>query len=653
MTTKIVYHAELDHRNFKAGVDSVERDTARLISGADRARLAFRHFERGNIGDGFRNIGMAAEHAGARLRSLGSTAFETGRRISGALEGGISILQKYVLLGGIVSGVLGGMAAKLTILDSAKLESTIGRAAIGSGATPAQRKAMLQHAMDIGVETPFGPQAVADSMMVEAQRGRNPDEILALTEATKKFAVVANIDMAHAAETLSQVMFQFDIPMKDATKTALQLANAAVATSMGGEEMFNALKFAGGAAGLYKVELTELLAVLGTLRQVTDTSVASTSVRNIILAASALKEKSPKKLEALGMDEEVANRFTFMSGEAKGLVDVITQLNKFFEKEPELKMKAGFGTRTLVTMDQIAKKAGDSGKFFGELVAKIEDTARAEEQFAEILNLADNRFRRLETTAGAVLTAIGSKIRETFGIDDQADALGDRLAEISKTIAAIPKENVSEIVDTLGAGMIQAFGTAIAFLVRAMGPVALAFGDVLFQGIKAAASSLLDSDEYKSYKAQYAQMSPEQRAAESERLIGAKTITEDDVRESMIRRPGNAKRIEAMFEVQQGGAGVDKTLRTAMKGVQWAISESMNDLRSNPTVLATKKAMEAGAAARKDQAWSDALAGAQGGKAGEGFVNAGVMNVYGAFSGSARARPARPSGSTPAERAQR
>ena len=41
-----------------------------------------------------------------------------GRKITSALSGGLSILSRYVALGGVVSGILGGIATKLLILDS-------------------------------------------------------------------------------------------------------------------------------------------------------------------------------------------------------------------------------------------------------------------------------------------------------------------------------------------------------------------------------------------------------------------------------------------------------------------------------------------------------------------------------------------------------
>jgi TP901 family phage tail tape measure protein len=664
VVTRLVYEADLRTRGFDRGAENIEQRSERMVASANKVQTAFRHFEQGSTASGMTRIGRAAGEVGTRFADMGAAAGAAGRKIVGALEGGLSILRSYIGYGSLVTGILGGVAAKLTILDSAKFESEIGRAAILSQANPEQRAQMMQHARDIGVETPFGPLAVAESMKVEAQRGRSPDQIIALTEATKRFAVIANMDMSHAAEVISQVMFQFGIPMEKATATALKLANAVTATALSGNEMFDALKFAGGAAGVFHVNLTELLAVLGTLRRVADPSLASTSIRNIMLVATALQSKKPKLLREIGLDPEDAAEFSFMEGKVRSLVDVITGLHKVFEKKPELAMKAGFGNRTLIAFEQIAQMAGRSDGFFTTLENRINDTALAERQFNETIELADNLFRRLETTSGAVLVAIGSKIRETFGVDAGVKALDDQIAGVAKTIAAMPKESVHEIVDSLGAGLLQAFSTAITFMAESLMHVATHFGAALIQGAVAALGIAGASGEYKSYLQQYSKMNPAQQGAERTRLAGILGLpsgfNEDDV--EGLQNIGNApfmddakvaniRRASALAHLTNPSvAGADE-IRAAIANLREAAGNAMSSLATNPTVRAVGNAL---GAARDGMAF-DAMRGAigAGAKAALGFVNAGVINNYGGSSPAARAHPTRASGSIPQERAQR
>ena len=135
MTTRIVYTAELDHRSFLAGVRGVEGGAQRLVNSQQRVDGAFRSLGRGSHGDVTR-LGFAVGRAAGHMRDLGGAAFDAGRKITGALSGGPSTLSRYAALGSLVTGILGGVAAKLTVIDSAKFDSTIGRAALQSGASP-------------------------------------------------------------------------------------------------------------------------------------------------------------------------------------------------------------------------------------------------------------------------------------------------------------------------------------------------------------------------------------------------------------------------------------------------------------------------------------------------------------------------------------
>lgn len=289
----------------------------------------------------------------------------------------------------------------------------------------------------------------------------------------------------------------------------------------------------------------------------------------------------------------------------------------------------------------------------------------AQRQYSESIVLADNLFRRLETTAGAVFLAIGSKIREAFGVDDKVGAMGAQLADLAKTLEAIPVENVSAIVESLGAGLIQAFGTAIAFLARALIPVAIGFGDLLFRGIAEAAKSMLSSDEYRSYVDEYRGLSASEREAERVRLgryfgqaggVNENTPTTTfgvaSEEERMMRR-----RAAAILLFTQRQSGIDGTMQYALDGIRNAGAQAMNDLQGNATVLAVQDALRTAGDVRARQAEAEAAAlYAPKGGAGplDGVINNhGVLNVYGASSASARSRPARPSGTTSHAKAAR
>lgn len=662
MGRKLVFEADLKTAGFEAGQRKVEEGSQRMISAAGHVQLAFRHFQRGNVQQGFTHIASSAGQVVSAFANVGRAAFDAGRKIMGALEGGLGILKSYVGYGTLIAGILGGIAVKMTVLDSAKFESEVGRAAIQSGATAEQRARMREAAMSVGIETPFGPLEAARAEKVEGQRGRNPEEIVNLLKAAAKLAVTGDMGLPQAAEALSQVMFQFGVPMEKATETALKLANATVATALGGDELFQAMTFAGSAAGVFKVNLTEVLAVLGTLRRSMDASTASTGLKNLMLFASALDSKSPKRLQGLGIDEEEAHAFDFMTGKAKSLLEVMRGIAETVKDKPQLAEKI-FGTRSTLTFLTTLQQ---SDQFYVDLMARIDDTAKAQQQYNETIQLADNIFRRLETTAGAVLLSIGSKLRSTFGIDAGASALGGQLAELSRIIDAMPKENVREIVDSLGAGLIQAFGTAVSFLVEALIPVGVAFGKLIFAGISAAVTAIGSSSEFKSYLAEYAGMSAEERTAAGARLaksagtsqFGQGTVDElarqvatgggDAANRVMLRR-----RAEALNDIMEQSSEQGSIAGPLLSGLRGAMANAQSQIVANPTYQAARRGVEAAQYARNPAMHDPPLSESQESFQ-AGFANHGILNVYGGFgSASERARPSRPSGTTSQERAQR
>lgn len=116
----------------------------------------------------------------------------------------------------------------------------------------------------------------------------------------------------------------------------------------------------------------------------------------------------------------------------------------------------------------------------------------------------------------------------------------------------------------------------------------------------------------------------------------------------------NRRRAEAMLDVQDRSSGVDSVLQTALGGIRSAFDTAIEDLGGNTTVLAAQRGVEAAQVARRQEAIQEAArryANPQG--AGVDFLNQGIFNNYGAFSPGARAKPARPSGVSGQERAQR
>lgn len=670
MTQKFIYEADLKTRGFERGLRVIESGTQRAIHSAQRMQLAFRHFSRGNIGRGFEQIGLAAAQMGATLRRVGEAGVTAGRQILSAFSGVLSIMRRVSLMGGVISGLLVAGGGK-TILNAAEFESEVQRAAIQSSASSAQERALFRNARDVGIETPFTLMDIASTQKEFAQRGFGADDIVSLTNATKLLAVMGDTDMKTAGEVLAQVMNQFGIPMEQAESTALKLAAATVATALSGQEMFDALKDAGSAAGTFNLSLTETLAIVGELRKsLGGAEKSSVALRNLLLVASAIQAKNPKQLTALGLTEEEATSFNFMRGgaEPKSIVDVMKSIAAEFADKPEEAMKAGFEKRTILAFKKIADTSKET---FTALQARIDDTATTQAQYNQIIELSDNKIKRIGATADAVFIAVGMKLREAFAVDDQVDGLNAKLADLESTITNMDAADVRGIVDTLGTGVVHAFSVGVQFLLESFIAIAPTLAKVMYEAAKGVASGLLDSDDFQAFKAAAAGMPAAEAAAERSRLaslLGVSDLSAGSIAGfrglhgmtglgaiQATHGTGIRRRVEAFMALDEERTQFDPWIAMSQARLKAAADSAGVRLQSNPTVRAIEDAM--GNSDRN--AYNASVEAARRGLAPQGagdvmdMTNHGIMNFYGVGSGSSRAKPSRPVGSTPQERAQR
>lgn len=676
MTKRIVYEASLKTRAFDQGAQHVERGLARMKSGTDRFLLSWRHFQRGNYAQSLNHLGQAARVTGGHLWTMGQKGWDATQKLYRGFQSVMGVMRRVATTVGLLSGIGLGLGA-LTVNKAAEFESEISRVAILSGASPEQREALRAQAMKTGIRSPFGLMDTAKAEKQFAQIGFKPDEINQLVEATSLLATLGDMDMASAGEALAQVMQQFDIPTSKATETALKLAGALNATALNGNELFDAMKDAGSAAGVFKADLSEVLAIVGDLRKsLGGAEKSSIAVRNLFLVATNLAGKSDKQLDALGFSREEAQQFSFMRKPGMSLVEVIKGLAKRFGDNPEMAMKAGFEMRSILAFKKIEQTSTET---FEAIKAQINDTDATMKKAEQTFELLDNKLGRVRSSADAVFIALGNRITSAFGVEGLIDGLTGKLHELQTSIEGMTDQDFMQIVDSLGAGLIHAFSVAVQFLLESFIAIAPALAKGLFDAAKGVAKGLLDSDEYSAYRAEYGGMSASDRESAAAGFIqelagkGGRgdgsgvpgSFTEEGLSDFFVTSPSGVgaalrgslgrtrgRRAEALLETLETGKSMSGVMQWAMGGLRNAIQNAQNNLASNPTIMATREALSRGAAA--------AAAKAAGGVAPMATApdvydlrNQGIQNIYGASSASQRAKPMRPAGRSGQEAAQR
>lgn len=644
---RIVYEAHLKTRTFNQGVRDVERGAQRVITAMGRAQLAFRHFERGNIARGFTHLGGAAAGAARSMAHLGAAGWGAAKRIGDGFQSVFSLMGRITRRVGVLAAAMGAFGG-VAVAKSAEFESEISRVAILSGAKGGERGDLRKKAVDVGIETPFSLMDIAQSQKQFAQIGFKPSEIQELVDATKLLAVLGDTDMATAGEALAQVMQQFSIPTEKATDTALKLGGALIATALNGDELFDAMKQAGSAAGVFKADLTEVLAVVGHLRSSLDVNQASTAVRNLFLITSALSAKNDKQLTALGFSREEAQGLSFMRGGNKSLVDTIQGLGQHFEQNPEMAMKAGFEQRTILAF----KRIGETGReVFEEIKRGINDTATTQGQYAQIIELLDNKLTRVKSSAEAVLVALGTKITSAFGVENAIDLINEKLGEVFTTLEGMTDAEFRGLAETLPQSLIEAFAAGITFFVNAF----LAAMPII-------SAAMLDV-----MRSVWEQSMPE--------FAGGITAADADQRRAMaMHTPSGLRRIISDVE-GKGGVGSPFVPESERRGAMAAQHEldrrgrygpltqdflgnlgaiagnAMDSVKGTPFVRGVEAVSEA-VAGRAAVGKNAAAVGAAMSPA-IGQVNNGLQFFFGGASPSARAKPLRKAGTSSQEAAGR
>lgn len=637
MARKKIWEARLETGHFKRGVRTIETGSQRIVSAMGRARLAFRHFTRGNVRRGFTHLGQSIYGVKNRIVSMANGFRRFGSVAFSALSRVFNMMRRLALIGGIVGGVVAGVATK-AVLSSASFESEVSRAAILAGASPGQREKMRAKARATGIETPFTLGDIATTEKRFAKFGFGADDILKLVDATKLLAVVAETDMATAGDTLVQVLGQFSMGADKAQEVALKLAGAVINTALSGDELFDAMKDAGSAAGVFGADLGEVLAVVGELRkQLGRAEKASVAVRNLFLVLSAVQGKSPKLLESIGLDPvEAKDLFNFMgeAGKGKSLVEAVGSLGGFLAGREELAAKLGIQKRTILAFETIRQKGTAT---FADLKAKIEDTANTQEKYNLLIDLMDMKLKRMRAALNAVFVALGGKTTTELGLGAQIDEVVKSLGQVEAFISNLSSSEIDELVSQIPAALLDGVSTAVQFFVEAFVGVAPFLGFILGGAIVDGAVSGLKG-----------------LASGAGRSTVANILTAG-MSGSASTLFGGAPSKDALMR---------NALQNAQQGVSRALQHAIENASKNPLVRAAQDVQGAQASRgfRKDAADLNESVGSMGKsvlakldalieRMGSGEGNHGVVNNYGAGSPAARAQPSRPAGRTSQEAA--
>jgi TP901 family phage tail tape measure protein len=308
-----------------------------------------------------------------------------------ALHTGAGAMQQS---GAAIAGVGGIMVAGfgMAVGAAAEFEKKLDYFGAVSASTQGEYEAIRQKALDLGADTIYSANQIADSFIELGKSGVSAKDIInGIGEGVANLAAAADIPLDTAANIITSSVATFGLSADKAVMVADRLAGAANASTVDVEDLGVSMKYAGGVAsslGFSFEETNTALALLG--KYGIKGSTAGTSLRQVMLGLNGSTDKARNALKSLGIiTADGANQFFKADGSAKSLSEVFQILQDktagMSDQQKTATMQQIFATRALPSLIALTN-AGAEG--FEEMAAAVEKTTAMEVAGKRLDNLS-------------------------------------------------------------------------------------------------------------------------------------------------------------------------------------------------------------------------------------------------------------------------
>lgn len=305
---------------------------ARLMEGAKRAATELQTKYNGlrqsvqRQRDALNADGIATKNLSAEQRRLRSSATEATAALSRQRQELQRLSQKQEQLNRISNRYQKGKAATATVRNvgaaslgvataglygAAKLiapgiqfdsQMSGTQAILGLDKNDARLAAIRQQARDIGGSTAFSPTDVARTQDTLARSGYDADAILAATEPTVNLSLASGVDIAEAADIVTNMQSAFNLPLDQIKRVSDVMAKGFTSSNTNLLELGEAMKYVAPIAEAAGASIEDTTALLGVLADNgIKGSMAGTSTSAVFSRLQAPIGKAPEALRELGI----------------------------------------------------------------------------------------------------------------------------------------------------------------------------------------------------------------------------------------------------------------------------------------------------------------------------------------------------------------
>lgn len=288
------------------GGEQMRKELAALGKDGEKA---FRDLERAASPQGFGNQLIAGlQKIQTELKKVGDAFKRAGKSITDA---GKTITTRVTapILG------FGGLALKV----AGDFEAAMNQVRAVSGATGDELVKMRELAKELGATTQFSASEAAEAMNFLAMAGMKVNDIIAAMPKTLQLASAAQLDMASAADIVTNILSGYNKPVSELSHVTDVLVKAFTSANTDLRQLSEAMKYAGPTAATAGVQFEEAAAALGLMGNAgIQASMAGTSLRGAI--SRMLSANVQKKAKELGIT------FTDIHGRLLPLNKILEQL---------------------------------------------------------------------------------------------------------------------------------------------------------------------------------------------------------------------------------------------------------------------------------------------------------------------------------------
>lgn len=220
--------------------------------------------------------------------------------------------------------------------------------------------AIRQQARDIGATTAFSPGDVARTQTTLARSGYNADDVLAATGSTVNLSLAADVDIAEAADIITNMQSSFNLPTTEIQRVADVMTKGFTSSNTGLVELGEAMKYVGPIAVAAGASIEDTTAMLGIMADNgLKGSMAGTGASAIFNRLQAPMGKAVDAIAELGVKTRDSKGNMLPVEEILKAIDKSFKKNKLGTAEKGEYLKVIFGEEAMKGAIKLVAAAGN------------------------------------------------------------------------------------------------------------------------------------------------------------------------------------------------------------------------------------------------------------------------------------------------------